>query len=585
MGGRLRERARSAHVPGAWRALALAACNLWSNMLLFATPLLASPEASIPTRATSVLTSLVGFVAAFAVARRLRARTAMATSRATGVLRDGAGTPSGSRGAGMRDGLRDADGEGLAAAFGPGDARVGGLLGERRALMCVAAVVAVLATGVHVLGVPAIPAAVDVAAVALYSVFFAFLLVGAGETYARMEPFQALVLASVSFFIGWVGGSAAALLPRVPSAIVACVMPLVALVLMPCWGRARRGDVAAGRVGAGAGLGREADLATELAAAPAGTGELGGAGGAQAGGEAGAARTHLVRSLRDDLRRTLVAIPVRILVGLAVTHLALGAVLAATSEATAVTSYFAPSSIAMAAVTCLVCLGVALLLRDRVPLVTFYKVALVVLVLGVFLLGEAGIAQLMGVVSFVGVYIVSWALVAQRAHAGLALGVLPAFVIAAGRLVEQAGEGVGLALVASGMLSGMTLVAVVAVLLLVAAAFLFTGSLEGDAVPASPDSASREDAPAATGEAPRAAAPSAEERLAWVAQAYRLSARETEVFELWATGHDLKYVQERLGLSLSTVKTHVRHIYAKTGTHSRAEVVILFDEARPGPEK
>ena len=571
MGGLLRDGVGSARVPGVWRALALAACNLWSNMLFFATPLLASPEVAISVRAVSVLTSIAGFAAAFVIARRVHSRRTceLAISR---VGRQSAGC------------------EGRAASSGPRGVWAGALLGEQRALMCVAAVVAALATGVHVLGAPAIPMAVDIVAISLYSVFFAFLLVGAGEVYAHMKPFQALALASVSFFIGWVGGSAAALLPRVPSAIVACSMPLVALALMPCWDRGRAGAVAGHA------------CATRSAVWDAGSEALGGARdmfcaeGHLAGGEAGMDASRAVApdvacrrpapSLLDDLRRTLTAIPARILAGLAVTHLALGVVLAATGEAATVTSYFAPSSIAMAAATCLVCLGVALLLKGRVPLLTFYKAALIVLVLGVFLLGEAGIAQLMGVVSFVGVYIVSWALVAQCAHAGLILGVLPTFVIVAGRLVEQAGEGVGLALVASGALSGVALMAVVAVLLLVASAFLFTGSLEGDATSALSDGATHAGTPTAAEEAlGMAAAPSTEERLARIAQAYRLSARETDVFELWATGHDLKYVQEKLGLSLSTVKTHVRHIYAKTGTHSRAEVVILLDEAQPDPEK
>ena len=56
-----------------------------------------------------------------------------------------------------------------------------------------------------------------------------------------------------------------------------------------------------------------------------------------------------------------------------------------------------------------------------------------------------------------------------------------------------------------------------------------------------------------------------------------LSARETEVFRLWTTGHTLKYIQEKLYLSPSTVKTHVRHIYDKTGVHSRFEIVELLD--------
>ena len=70
---------------------------------------------------------------------------------------------------------------------------------------------------------------------------------------------------------------------------------------------------------------------------------------------------------------------------------------------------------------------------------------------------------------------------------------------------------------------------------------------------------------------------SLDERVAELASAYMLSARETEVFRLWATGHTLKYIQEKLYLSPSTVKTHVRHIYDKTGVHSRSEIVELLD--------
>ena len=37
-----------------------------------------------------------------------------------------------------------------------------------------------------------------------------------------------------------------------------------------------------------------------------------------------------------------------------------------------------------------------------------------------------------------------------------------------------------------------------------------------------------------------------------------------------------------LGLSESTVKTHVRHIYEKCGVHSRAELIALLDRVRQG---
>ena len=484
---------------GNWRAIGLAFCTLWSNMLLYATSLLARPDNVIfDSRALSMLTSVAGFALAFLAAR-------------SGVA-----------------------------------------LGRRRGLLTCCAVVASAATGVYLLGGTAVPLPASAAADVVYSVAFAFLLVGCCETYARMEPFQALAWAGGSYLVGWLGCAAVDTLPHVVCAGVTTAMPLAVLATMPCWGE-------------GPADGSRTDAAAKASA---------GAGASKA-------------ILADDVRRMVAALPPRILVGLGVTHLALGAVLAATSVATSAASFLSVPCVAAALGMSLACVVAALALKRRVPLVSFYKVALVVQAIGIFLLTEAAPqAQAIMVAASVGVYVVSWAIVAQCAHAGLAIGALPAMVCAAGRLVEQAGEGLGLLVVRPGTLSGALLAGLIAILLLVAAAFLFTGTVDdgeasarfasgrharGDGVRAGGQAA------AGAGNAP--AELSLEERVAEVARAYRLSARETEVFALWATGHDLKYVQEKLGLSQSTVKTHVRHIYAKTDTHSRAEVVILLDEA------
>lgn len=62
------------------------------------------------------------------------------------------------------------------------------------------------------------------------------------------------------------------------------------------------------------------------------------------------------------------------------------------------------------------------------------------------------------------------------------------------------------------------------------------------------------------------------------AQAYRFTAREREVFALWITSHGLKQIQEDLGMSESTLKTHIRHIYGKCEVHSRSELVDMLEE-------
>ena len=169
--------------------------------------------------------------------------------------------------------------------------------------------------------------------------------------------------------------------------------------------------------------------------------------------------------------------------------------------------------------------------------------------------------------------VVSWALEAQCARAGLAIGAIPTMVCAAGHLMEHLGNSVGSIAIRCELFPSAITIALIAALLLVAVAFLFTGAFDVTArVPTA-----KAERGGADIESP---GPTIEERVQMVAERYDLSARETEVFALWATGHDAKYVREKLGLSQSTVKTHVQHIYAKTDTHSRAEVVILLDDAR-----
>ncbi len=64
-----------------------------------------------------------------------------------------------------------------------------------------------------------------------------------------------------------------------------------------------------------------------------------------------------------------------------------------------------------------------------------------------------------------------------------------------------------------------------------------------------------------------------------IAQGHGLTPREEELFSYWATGHSSRYVQDKMGISAETVKTHVRHIYEKCGVHSREEVIALLEQA------
>jgi len=56
---------------------------------------------------------------------------------------------------------------------------------------------------------------------------------------------------------------------------------------------------------------------------------------------------------------------------------------------------------------------------------------------------------------------------------------------------------------------------------------------------------------------------------------YGLTPRECEVFELLAYGRNARYIEENLGVSSNTVKTHVRNVYNKLGVSSHQELLSL----------
>jgi len=55
-----------------------------------------------------------------------------------------------------------------------------------------------------------------------------------------------------------------------------------------------------------------------------------------------------------------------------------------------------------------------------------------------------------------------------------------------------------------------------------------------------------------------------------------LSERETEILAQLSKGYSNKEISERMCISLSTVRTHLRHIYEKLHVRSRAEAIVRF---------
>ena len=58
-----------------------------------------------------------------------------------------------------------------------------------------------------------------------------------------------------------------------------------------------------------------------------------------------------------------------------------------------------------------------------------------------------------------------------------------------------------------------------------------------------------------------------------IGKRFSLSAREIEVLSLYALGHTQKRIAEELFIAPGTVHEHIRHIYTKTGLHSRQEIL------------
>jgi DNA-binding CsgD family transcriptional regulator len=52
-----------------------------------------------------------------------------------------------------------------------------------------------------------------------------------------------------------------------------------------------------------------------------------------------------------------------------------------------------------------------------------------------------------------------------------------------------------------------------------------------------------------------------------------LSEREIEVMEMFAQGRSASWIADRLMVSTSTVRSHIRAVYVKTGVHSRQDLL------------
>ena len=173
---------------------------------------------------------------------------------------------------------------------------------------------------------------------------------------------------------------------------------------------------------------------------------------------------------------TLEAIPARVLAAIGITYFAIGSTLA---QSGAPLDYFTWQTAIAVVLTSVVVMVTCILLHGRVALTSLYKILMLGQVLAAFLLSEwAEGAQIAVVITFVGVKIVAWALMAELALLARARGTAPAaLVYAAGCLAGHIGEGLAGVLSVFGFVNQGVLLIVVVALLVGAAAFLFTGEM------------------------------------------------------------------------------------------------------------
>lgn len=181
-----------------------------------------------------------------------------------------------------------------------------------------------------------------------------------------------------------------------------------------------------------------------------------------------------------------------------------------------------------------------------------------------------------------------WVLIVDRARRGVSA----LLVIGAGRFVVQFGMSLGELAGFVGM-GDMSLFGTLVIFLLVLSfVFLFSERETSLGAKGQADEAAGLEPGAAAGAGSEGLPPDAAaagEPSEPVASAdplyppeWNLTEREDEILGLWVTSHGLRSIGETLGLSESTVKTHVRHIYEKCGVHSRAELIALLDRVRQG---
>lgn len=309
----------------------------------------------------------------------------------------------------------------------------------------------------------------------------------------------------------------------------------------------------------------------------------------------------------NDASRTMheviaAAIPARTLLGLAVTFFIVRSIATLAPEFEQFNSSVTLISLLVPLSITAFFIGSALLVKKRIDPSIFYKILLSCFAGFVFLLASStGITAALVFYANLAAEVITWTVLALWAKK---TPVKPHLVFAIGWIAECAGNTLGQVVTPLFAAQGHLFFAVAIVAILLAVSFAFSeGHLilevdfedEDRADAAADKQGSKTDPIAASQKAdagqgsknqePKARPAMGDEldkRMNAFAASYDISPRERDVLELWIAGRGMKYIENALFISESTVKSHLRSIYRKCDTHNRDETISLYEKETSG---
>lgn len=398
-------------------------------------------------------------------------------------------------------------------------------------------------------------AATRIAGLALSGFFAIIVIMSWFDTYARLNPRAIIVLAGCAISIAALMCWMILASPEPVASALATLLPLISLAMLPS-ASAATSDHADGTPNA-------SKPSTPEIAKP------------------------VEPSLLDIMAA---AVPVRTLVGLAITFFIVSSIGSLAPTFGLFINVVTPFSLVVPLGVTVFFVASALLAQRQIDPSILYKILLSAFAAGVFLLMlSIGISASLVFYANIVAEVMMWVVLALWAKK---TPVKPHLVFAIGWIAECVGNTAGQTLAPLFAIHIEAFYIVAIMLILVAVGFAFSEGnlvLDIDFGDGEDGQQARMNAVASARDARAAAvgydvlSTAAQKNgpevnpLDTFAAAHGLSPREHEVLVLWITGHGLKYIENALFISESTVKSHLRNIYRKCDTHNRAEIIALFE--------